>query len=75
MKGAIFNLHEQSRYSGWLRARDRGVGVRVPVGSNILTWPIPQIGSGVHPASYPMDTGAKRLGSEAHHSSADFKET
>jgi hypothetical protein len=24
------------RYSGWLRAGDRGVGVRVPVGSRIL---------------------------------------
>jgi hypothetical protein len=34
---------------------DREFGVRVLVGSRILTLPC-KTGSGVHPASYPMDT-------------------
>jgi hypothetical protein len=36
---------------------DRGVGVRVPVGSRIFFLYVVQTGSGVHPTSYPMGTG------------------
>jgi hypothetical protein len=36
---------------------DRGVGVRVPVGSEYSLLHIVQTGSGAHPASYPMGTG------------------
>jgi hypothetical protein len=36
---------------------DRGVGVRVPVGSEFSLLHVVQTGSGVHPASYPMGTG------------------
>jgi hypothetical protein len=41
---------------------DRGVGVRVPVGSTIFTSHVVQTGSGVHPTSYPIDTGGKAAG-------------
>jgi hypothetical protein len=52
---------------------DRGVRVRVPVGSRIFSSPIVQTRSGVHPISYTMDTGGyftavKRPGREADHS-------
>jgi hypothetical protein len=53
---------------------DRGVGVRVPVGSEFSLLYIIQIGCGAHPASYPMDTGGsfprglKRQGREADYS-------
>jgi hypothetical protein len=52
---------------------DRGVGVRVPVGSRIFTCPIIQIGFGVHPTSYTMGTGGsfpevKGPGREVDHS-------
>jgi hypothetical protein len=61
---------------------DREVGVRVPVGSRILT-SIVQTGSGAHPASYPMGTGGSSSGvklqrREADHSpptSAEVKKT
>jgi hypothetical protein len=36
---------------------DRGVGVRVPVGSRISLLHVVQTGSEVHPTSYPMGTG------------------
>jgi hypothetical protein len=36
---------------------DRGVRVQVPVGSEFSLLHIVQIGSGAHPASYPMGTG------------------
>jgi hypothetical protein len=52
---------------------DRGVGVRVPIGSRIFSLHVVQTGSGAHPASYPMGTrgsspGVKRPGREADHS-------
>jgi hypothetical protein len=37
---------------------DRGVGIRVPVGSKFSLLHIVQIGSGTHAASYPMGTGS-----------------
>jgi hypothetical protein len=36
---------------------DRGVGVRVPVGSKFSLLHVVQTGSGDHPSSYPMRTG------------------
>jgi hypothetical protein len=57
---------------------DRGVGVRVPIGSRIFSKRSVQTGSGAHPASYPMGTGVKRQGREADHSlptSAEVKKT
>jgi hypothetical protein len=59
------------------------IGVRFPAGAgNFFLRHNFQTGSGVHPASYPTDTGdfslgVKRLGREADHSpppSADVKE-
>jgi hypothetical protein len=52
---------------------DRGVGVRVPVGSKFSLLHTVQTGSGVHPASYSMGNGVsfpgvKRQGLEADHS-------
>jgi hypothetical protein len=53
---------------------DRGVGVRVPVGSRIFSPHIVQTGSDAQPVSYPMGTpGApsprvKQQGREADHS-------
>jgi hypothetical protein len=53
------------------RVDEGGVGVRVPVGSRIFSFPrLPD--SGVHPTSYPMGTGGsfpgvKRPGFEADH--------
>jgi hypothetical protein len=52
---------------------ERGVRVRVPVGSRIFTSPIMQTGFGAHPTSYTMGTGGsfpglKRPGREADHS-------
>jgi hypothetical protein len=35
---------------------DREVAVRVPVGQEFSLLHVVQTGSGVHPASYPMDT-------------------
>jgi hypothetical protein len=48
---------------------DRGVGVRVPVGSRIFTSPFVQTGSWVHPTAYRMGIGGsfpgvKRQGHE-----------
>jgi hypothetical protein len=43
---------------------DRGVRVRVPGGARIFSSPCRQIGSGAHPASYPMDTGSSFSGGE-----------
>jgi hypothetical protein len=37
---------------------DRGIGIRVTVGSRILSPPVFQTESGVHPTSYPMGTGS-----------------
>jgi hypothetical protein len=62
---------------------DRGVGVRVPVGSRISLLHVVQTGSGAHPASYPMGTGGfssgvKLPGREVDHSpptSAEVKKT
>jgi hypothetical protein len=52
---------------------DRGVGVRVPVGSQFSLLHVVQTGSGAHLSSYTIGNGAhspgvKRPGSEAHHS-------
>jgi hypothetical protein len=44
---------------------DRGVGVRVPVGSRIFFPHVVQIGSGVHPTFYPMGTGGSFPGGKA----------
>jgi hypothetical protein len=44
---------------------DRGVGVRVPVGSKFSLLHIIQTGSGVHPASYSMGTGVSFPGGKA----------
>jgi hypothetical protein len=44
---------------------DRGVGVRVPVGSRIFTFHIVQTGSGFRPTSYPLDTGVSFPGGKA----------
>jgi hypothetical protein len=41
---------------------DRGVGIRVPVGSRILLLHVVQTDSGVRPTSYPMGTGDKVAG-------------
>jgi hypothetical protein len=41
---------------------DRGVGVRVPVGSRIFSSPCSPAGSGAHPASSPKGTGGKSAG-------------
>jgi hypothetical protein len=43
---------------------DRGVGVRVPVGSE-FSLHIVQTGSGAHPASNPMGTGSTFPGGKA----------
>jgi hypothetical protein len=53
---------------------DQEVGVSVPVWARIFTLHVIQTGSGAHPASYRMGTGAlspgvKRLVREADHSS------
>jgi hypothetical protein len=69
------------RYSNWLQAGQ--LGFRVPVGSRFSLLHVVQTGSGTHPASYPMGTGAfslgiKQPGLEADHSpptSADVKKT
>jgi hypothetical protein len=55
------------------RLDNRGVGVRVLVGSEFSLLHLVQTGSGVHPASYPMGTGSsfprvKQPGPEADHS-------
>jgi hypothetical protein len=52
---------------------DSEVGVRVPVGSRIITSPRRPNGFGVHPTSYPKGTGSsfpgvKRPGREVNHS-------
>jgi hypothetical protein len=44
---------------------DRGVGVRFPVGARILSSQVVQTGSGVHPTSYPIDTGCSFSGGKA----------
>jgi hypothetical protein len=44
---------------------DRGVGDRVPVGSRIFFSSSLQTGSGVHPTSCPIDTGASFNGGKA----------
>jgi hypothetical protein len=44
---------------------DRGVGVRVPVGSRISLLHIVRTGSGVHPTSYPIGTGGYFPGGKA----------
>jgi hypothetical protein len=44
---------------------ERGVGVRVPVGSRIFSSPKVQTGSGVHPTSYPMGIGGSFPGAKA----------
>jgi hypothetical protein len=43
----------------------RGVGVRVPVGSRILSSPRRPDRLGVHPTSYPMGTGTYFPGGKA----------
>jgi hypothetical protein len=40
---------------------DRGVGVRAPQSQEFSFLHVVQTGSGVHPASYPMGTGALSL--------------
>jgi hypothetical protein len=44
---------------------DGGFRVRVPVGSRIFNSPRVRVGSGAHPASYPMGTGGTFLGGKA----------
>jgi hypothetical protein len=44
---------------------DRGFGVQVPLGVRIVTSPLVQTGSGVHPTSYPMGTGGSFPGGKA----------
>jgi hypothetical protein len=44
---------------------DRGVGVRVPVGSRISLLQIIETSSEVHPTSYLMGTGDSLLGGKA----------
>jgi hypothetical protein len=44
---------------------DRGVEVRVPVGSRIFLLHVLQTGSGAHPDSYPMGTGDSFPGDKA----------
>jgi hypothetical protein len=44
---------------------DRGVGVRVPVGSKFSLLHIVQTGSRIHPASYSMGTGVSFPGGKA----------
>jgi hypothetical protein len=46
------------------RLENRGVGVRVPVGSRIVLH-VAQTGSGAHPASYPMGTRSSFPGGKA----------
>jgi hypothetical protein len=41
---------------------DRGVGVRIRVGSEFSLLHIVQTGSGAHPTPYPMGTGGKAGG-------------
>jgi hypothetical protein len=45
----------------------REVGVRVPVGARFAPLHVVPTGSGAHPASYPMGTGALFPGREADH--------
>jgi hypothetical protein len=47
------------------RLDDRGIGVRVPVGSQFSLFHIVQTGSGAHPVSYQMGTGGSFLGGKA----------
>jgi hypothetical protein len=47
----------------WLE--DQGVGVQVPVGQEFLLLHVIQIGSGVHPTSYPMGAGDSFSGGKA----------
>jgi hypothetical protein len=47
---------------------NRGVGVQVPVGLRIFTSHVAQTGSGVHPASYPLDASGSSPGGKADHS-------
>jgi hypothetical protein len=44
---------------------ERGVGVRVPYRLEFSVLHVVQTGSGVHPTSYPMGTGAFLLGGKA----------
>jgi hypothetical protein len=44
---------------------DRGVGVRVPVGSRIFSFPNRQTDSEIHPTSYPIGTGGSFPGGKA----------
>jgi hypothetical protein len=44
---------------------DRGVGVRIPVGSRILSSSLVQTGSGAHSSSYPVGTGGPFPGGKA----------
>jgi hypothetical protein len=58
---------------------DRGVGVRVLVGQEFSLLRVVETGSGVHPTSYPVGTGAlspgvKRQGREADHSTPAIAE-
>jgi hypothetical protein len=59
---------------------DRMIGVRFPAGAgNFSLHHCVQIGSGAHPASYPMGTrgsfpGSKAVGREADHSPRSKKE-
>jgi hypothetical protein len=53
----------RSRYSDWLE--DRGVGVRVPVRSRILSSPRRPDRLRVHLTSYPMGTGRSFPGGKA----------
>jgi hypothetical protein len=61
---------ERSRHSAvgittGYRLDDRGVGVRVPVGSRIFSSPCRPDRSGAHLASYPMGTGGSFPGGKA----------
>jgi hypothetical protein len=44
---------------------DRGVGVRVQVGTRLFLLHVIQTGSGAHPVSHPMGTGSSFSGGKA----------
>jgi hypothetical protein len=48
-------VYTNSRYSYWLD--DRGIGIRVPVGSNIFTSPCRPDRFRAHPSTFPVGTG------------------
>jgi hypothetical protein len=71
------NFSPRSRYSSVgivIRLRDGSSGVRIPAGARVFFLQIARPVSGVHPASYSVDTGVKHSGSGVYHSSAPSAE-